>query len=105
MVELDPSGRLPERAYSKNELLEYLQHGRSKCRETIMKLTEERVREHVGMEDWSAKMPFGELLLYTMRHVMDHTGELNLLLGHTHSIPPDWGAWVSRAKSQLGEDA
>ena len=42
--ELDPRGLIPERVYSKAELRNYLEHGRRKCRATIMGLTEEDAR-------------------------------------------------------------
>ena len=39
--ELDPTGLLPERPYTKDELRTYLQHCRKKCREAIVALTED----------------------------------------------------------------
>jgi hypothetical protein len=101
LIELDPSGQLPERVYTQAEILGYLEHGRAKCRETIQALTDERVLKLCGFDDWHEKLSFGELLLYTMRHVQEHTGQLNLLLGQTHNRLPDWGAWVGRAKDRL----
>src|SRR5688500_7390367 len=35
LAEIDPSGVLPERVYSKAELLQYLEHGREKARSRI----------------------------------------------------------------------
>jgi hypothetical protein len=43
--ELDSSGRLPERPYTKDELHAYLSHGRTKCRLTIAALTSGNARE------------------------------------------------------------
>ncbi len=101
MVELDPAGVMPERVYTKDEMLGYLEHGRTKCRETIRNLTDERARELVGFEDWPAKMPFAELLLYTMRHVQEHGAQLALILGQTDNLPPNWHSWVGRARIPL----
>ena len=42
--ELNPRGVLPDRNYSKDELQSYLAHCRRKCRETVMQLTDEKVR-------------------------------------------------------------
>lgn len=92
--ELDPAGVLPDRIYSKAELQTYLAHGRNKCRETIQALTDDKARQPCGFE-W-VRMSFAELLLYTMRHVQDHTGELNLFLGQSTGSAP---GWVGRAKS------
>ncbi|HEX8355702.1 MAG TPA: DinB family protein, partial [Pyrinomonadaceae bacterium] len=42
--ELDPAGVMPERVYTKEELLDYLRHCRGKCRATVGALTDERAR-------------------------------------------------------------
>ncbi|WAH36104.1 DinB family protein [Alicyclobacillus dauci] len=76
--ELDPAGILPERVYSKDEMLQYLQECREKCHDTIMSLNDEDVREPCGL-DW-LPVTRAELLLYNLRHVQHHVGQLNLLL-------------------------
>src|SRR5580692_790601 len=43
--ELDPSGVLPDRIYTKDELLAYLGHCQEKCRATMDNLTEEGARK------------------------------------------------------------
>jgi hypothetical protein len=99
LAERDPAGRLPERPYTKNELLEYLSHCRSKYRATIESLTTERAdrRLHVRWGD----ITFAELLLYNMRHVQHHAAQLNLLLRQHGERPPDW---VTAARSTSGID-
>ena len=95
--ELDPSGRKPERPYTKNESLAYLEHCRAKCRTTIETLTDANVRQRCPFPWWQGgEMSFGELLLYTMRHVQEHTAQLSLMLGQTHNLPPDWDDWIGR---------
>ena len=42
--ELDPAGVLPDRQYTREELLAYLEHCRRKCRTTIEALTDERAQ-------------------------------------------------------------
>ncbi len=96
---LNRRGTLSAPVYGKAEMLAYLEHGRAKCRETIRTLTDERARETWGFDDWPEKIPFAELLLYTMRHVQEHAAQLGLLLGQTHNLPPNWDDWVGRAKS------
>jgi hypothetical protein len=92
--ELDPAGLLPERAYTKEELLAYLAHGRDKCRRFIGSLTDDTARKRCVFE--RRDMSVAELVLYTMRHVQHHTGQLNLLLRQTVDAAP---RWVSQAKA------
>ena len=86
--ELDPAGILPERVYSKEELHTYLEHGRKKCRETIESMSEEKALQRCGF-DW-LHISVGELLLYNMRHVQHHAGQLNLILRQTIDSAPRW---------------
>ena len=43
--ELDPAGLLPDRRYTRDELLAYLDHDRQKCQTTIETLTDDRARQ------------------------------------------------------------
>lgn len=89
---------LPERAYSKEELLAYLQFSREKCRNLISGLTENafsaRWINQSGTKDYSVL----EILLYNMRHVQHHTAQLNMILRQTIEEAPDW---VSRAGDKI----
>lgn len=94
--ELDPAGLLPDRAYTREELRAYLDHGRRKCRATIEALTDEKAHQ-------TCKFPWGEvsfleLLLYTMRHVQEHASQLNLIIGQNVVSAP---GWVGKAKSRV----
>jgi len=91
--ELDPAGLLPERRYTKDELLTYLDHGRRKCRAKIEGLTDERARRP-GKVAWG-KVSYLELLLDNMRHVQEHAAQLNLLLGQRLGSE---ASWVSQSK-------
>lgn len=79
---------LPERAYTKDELLAYLSDGREKCRNTIAALTDEKLwqRHDFGWGECS----FFELLIYNLRHVQEHAGQLNLFLGQQGVYTPDY---------------
>jgi len=88
MREIDPDGRLPEGPYSKEEMRTYLQHCRKKCRETVSGLTEETSRR--ACKRRSLDLSFAELLLYSMRHVQHHAGQLNLLLRQNIDSAPRW---------------
>jgi hypothetical protein len=88
--ELDPAGVMPERVYAKEELLDYLAHCRAKCRATVAALTDEAAREPRAFE-W-VEMNAAELLLYNLRHVQHHAGQLHLLLRQTTDDAPRWVA-------------
>lgn len=90
LCELDPAGVMPERVYTKGELLDYLGHCRAKCRATLGALTEESARQRCTF-DW-VEMEFAELLLYNLRHVQHHAAQLNLLLRQTTDDAPRWVA-------------
>jgi hypothetical protein len=98
LVELDPAGLLPDRVYSKDELLTYLEHGRKKCKETIAGLTDESAEKRYRFGWGDATMV--ELLLYNLRHVQHHTAQINLILRQTIDSAP---RWVGRSKTGLGD--
>jgi hypothetical protein len=88
LTEMDPAGVLPERVYTKDELLTYLNHGRDKCRAAISAVTEQGasasaapVRPDVGAL---------ELFLYNMRHVQHAAAQLNLVLRQETASAPRW---------------
>jgi hypothetical protein len=76
LSEFDPSGLYPDRAYTKDELLIYLDHCRKKCRAAIEAMTDDQA--------------FAERLLYTMRHVQHHAGQLNFILSQRIGSAPRW---------------
>ena len=88
LSELDPEGLLPERVYTRTELLTYLEHGRNKFRNVIEKLTDEKAKKHYKYG--SVEMSFGELLLYNMRHVQHGAAQLNLILRQNTDSAPGW---------------
>lgn len=88
LEELDPAGVIPDRAYSKEELLSYLEHGRRKCRVRLENLKEENV--HRLFEFGTLKLSVAELLLYNMRHVQHHAAQLNLILRRETKSAPRW---------------
>lgn len=96
--ELDPAGVLPDRVYTRAELLDYLQHGREKCRLRIRDLGEAEARRRAGFGSFAGSTH--ELLLYNMRHVQHHTAQLNLLLRQAVDDAP---GWVGRTKRMLDE--
>ena len=92
LSELDPSGVLPDRVYSKEEMLIYLEHGRQKSRKVIEALTEDNAHQPCGFKK---DLTVAELYLYNMRHVQHHAAQLNLLLRQQTDSAP---RWVSKAE-------
>jgi hypothetical protein len=100
--ELDPAGVLPERPYTKEELLAYLAVTRRKCHDTLVALSEESANQFVEFP-WSEgqAVSFLELQMYNMRHVQEHAAQLSLFLGQ-HGIPDEALDWVPWAKDEPG---
>jgi len=84
--EMDPAGLLPDRPYTKEELLKYLEYSRAKARTAIQNLTEEQARRQSGFQELSR----AELVLDLIRHVQHHAGQLNLLLRQHTAFTPRW---------------
>lgn len=93
LTEHDPKGIYPEKVFTKAELLEYLEHGRSKCKDVVSEPTEESA--YRSYKFGSINFPFLETIIYNMRHVQHHTAQMNLILRQqTHKAP----GWVKRAE-------
>lgn len=91
LVEMEANESLP-RVYSRAELLDYLAYCRQRCQDTIYGLAQEDATR-ICRFPWG-ELPFGELLLYTLRHVQEHSAQLHLFLGQQAGKSSDW---VSRA--------
>ncbi len=87
--ELDPAGVLPERVYTQDELLTYLEFCRRKNRAVIEALTDEKAQER------RLEGSFLEQLLQTIRHVQHHAAQLNLILRRETGSAT---GWVKKAK-------
>lgn len=88
LSELDPDGLLPERTYSKPELLEYLRHCQNKAESCILALTDEKAQYNCAFS-WG-QVNYLELQLYNMRHVQEHAAQLNMLLGQRIDFRSKW---------------
>jgi hypothetical protein len=84
--ELDPAGVYPERIYSPDELRTYLEQVRHRTRAAIAVMTEEQASQPSG----SQRLGLGELMLYNLRHVQHHVGQLQLLLRQRTDSAPRW---------------
>jgi hypothetical protein len=88
---------MPERVYDKTEVLTFLAFARRKCHDQLAGLTPEELLTNRFINEYRNFNLF-ELLLYNMRHVQHHTGQLNLLLRQNGIEPP---RWVSKTKEPL----
>ena len=97
LIEMDRPWLLPKPSYTKDELSAYLEHGREKCRTTIVTLTQEKARQLCAFA-WG-EVTFFELLLYNMRHVQEHVAQLSLFLGQKGVPVPDYVTKATRTLS------
>lgn len=88
MSEMDPSGRRPERIYTKEELLEYVNFCRTKAHKQLSELTDQIASQRFinSYRNYSIL----EIHIYNMRHVQHHAGQLYLLLRQTINDAPEW---------------
>jgi DinB family protein len=87
------AGVFPERPYQKRELLDWL----VRCRQALdarlsTVATDQGFRRPCSLS-WG-EMEAGELLLYNLRHVQHHVGQINLLIRQGGGEP---APWVARA--------
>ncbi|WP_435353489.1 DinB family protein [Emticicia sp. SJ17W-69] len=82
--------RMPERVYSKEELLTYLLFCRQKCQNLIGEMTDEISKSFWTNESKTMSYNVIEILLYNMRHVQHHAAQLNLLLRQEINNAPEW---------------
>ncbi|MFD1602438.1 DinB family protein [Flavobacterium artemisiae] len=82
--------RLPERVYTKAEVLHYLQFCREKCKNLIGTMTNEIYESDWINESKTMKYNVVEILLYNMRHVQHHAAQLNLVLRENINDAPHW---------------
>ncbi|TDB66853.1 DinB family protein [Arundinibacter roseus] len=82
--------QLPERTYTKAELLEYVNYCRKKCRELVATLTHDTAAEIWTNQSKTMHFSVIELALYNMRHVQHHAAQLNLILRQETNDAPEW---------------
>lgn len=88
---------VPDKLYSKSEIIGYLESSRVKCKSLIDRLTDEEIlnlRFTEGSEPGDMDYSVFEILLYNLRHTQHHVGQLNLLIrqGLDKHMP-----WIFRA--------
>ena len=83
---------IPDKIYTKKELVSYLQQSRAKCKSIIDRLTDGNTTERFTEGDGSNDMdyPILEILLYNLRHTQHHTAQLNMLLRQDLDKHMEW---------------
>ncbi len=82
----DPSR--PQRPFTQADLLTYLASCRAACKATIAALTDEQAQQWCAY-GW-VEASFFEFFIYSLRHVQEHGGQLNLFLGQNDVVAPDY---------------
>ena len=77
-----------EKAFTKEQLLEYADHCLRKCDVVFAELTDERALERCGF--WWYQLNVGEFLLNNLRHTQHHAGQLALILRRRAGIGINW---------------
>ncbi len=94
--EMDPDA-VAERPYTKDELQNYLEIGRERCRSFIAGLNDQRASEQIALGSFAGSRL--ESLLYNLRHVQHHAAQLNLILRQQINTAPRWVRKTSRSLS------
>lgn len=83
---------IPDRIYTKIELIEYLQNSRIKCKQLIDNLNAENLNDRFneGNEPDDMDYPILEILLYNLRHTQHHAAQLNLMLRQDLNLHMEW---------------
>jgi hypothetical protein len=89
-------GKLPERIYTKDELLIYSKACKEKCHTLLLTFTDEIANKR-WVNQYRDYSVF-EMLLYNMRHVQHHSAQLNKFLRQNINNAP---AWVMQTKEEL----
>ena len=95
LEELDPAGIIPDPPCTKDELGGYLAHCRRRMQAAVDGLTDETAARRCRF-GWG-EAGYLELLLYNLRHVQHHVGQLNLMLRREAGSAPRWVARGDRA--------
>jgi hypothetical protein len=83
---------IPDKIYSKQELITYLKQSREKCKQLIDSLTNENLNQRFteGDEPNDMDYPILEIILYNLRHTQHHAAQLNMLLRQDIDKHMEW---------------
>lgn len=93
---------IPDKIYSKPEILEYLELSRKKCKQIVESLTEEKLNERFteGNQPNDIDYPILEILLYNLRHTQHHTAQLNMLIRQDLNKHMEWSFRANDTKTE-----
>lgn len=92
LSEMDPLGKMPERTYTSQELLVYTAFCKEKCKALIDTLTDDSI--HYRFINTYRNYSRLEIILYNIRHIQHHTGQLNILIRQHGFDAPHWVSQV-----------
>lgn len=83
---------VPDKMYSKEELVEFIKMSRAKCKSLIYSLNAETINDRFkeGDDPQDMDYPVLEILLYNLRHVQHHTAQLNMYIRQDFDIHMEW---------------
>ena len=94
------AGVFPDRPYTKAELLGWLQQCREALSARLSTLSTDADRDRRCSLHWG-EMRAMELLLYNLRHVQHHVGQLNMLIRQAGGQPTPW-VWRTDGLAESG---
>jgi hypothetical protein len=86
--ELDPAGVIPAHRYTRDEILIYVNYIRAKCDRMLLDLSDAQAQRMCKF-GW-LELNYAELQLDNLRHVQEHTAQINMFLGQRLSQPAKW---------------
>lgn len=95
---------VPDKIYSRKELIDYLMQSRLKCKKLIESLTADKIlntRFTEGDQEGDMDYPILEILLYNLRHTQHHTGQLNLIMRQDLNKHSEWAFRVDELNQQI----
>lgn len=83
---------IPDKIYSKQELVNYLQLSRTRCKNILDGLTDDNLHKRFteGSEPNDMDFPIVEILLYNLRHTQHHVAQLNMLIRQDLNKHVEW---------------
>lgn len=83
---------IPDKIYSKKEIVDYLNQSREKCRQIVYALTNDKLNQRFkeGNEPHDMDYPILEILIYNLRHTQHHAAQLNMLIRQDFDKHMEW---------------
>jgi hypothetical protein len=83
---------IPNKTYSKQELVDYLHLSRNRCKSIIENLTDDKLNERFTEVNEPNDMdyPIFEILLYNLRHTQHHVAQLNMIIRQDLDKHMEW---------------